>query len=163
MKKIMSILAALAIIGNAVSPVRAIPEKYTHDVMVAVSENTLETEDGNLYEMAEIDHLYVGSHYEVCVDTFCTDDRTDDEIVDFCPLDECSVTLKAFALQGGSGELVIVTDGEWSGHIYKVDAALVEYEPYFVTLNTHWSGDVTDDSVLKVTDLETWELMNWEE
>lgn len=154
-------VTACSLIENSCNACEEQPEEFIHELMTSVGTHELMAEDGHIYDLGENCYVYPETTYEVCTWTQCTADRTDDEIVDLCPLDEVCVTLKGVALDTGN-EFVIVGDNEWSGHIYAVDDELMKFETYYVTLNTHWSDDVTDDSVLKFVDLETWELSHWD-
>lgn len=167
-KNIITAALMVALCGN-IAKVSAMPmpdvmdkaTRYQHEIMMAVSEDTLEAEDGNLFAMENIDPLYVGSHYEVCMDTYCTEIRTDDEIVDFCPLDEVCETWLCISY-GDTGREFLVLQGDKEGYVFSIpeDAENLMYlEPYYVTFNNHWTKDFKDDTPLKWIDLETWELM----
>lgn len=55
---------------------------------VAVGTHTFKTPDGNLFTIQpNCDNLYVGETYRVVFYTFKTEDRRDDEIVDFDELE----------------------------------------------------------------------------
>lgn len=162
MKKMVTVLAALAILGNC-SKASAMPmpeimddSRYQHEIMVGTNDNELTAEDGNVYVIEGIDHVKPIA-YEVCVDTYCTDIREDDEIVDFVPLTEVLEVHPAYVLQDGN-ELVIADDSAESGHIYGFqDVEIPEYSLVYVIMNTHWSDDVAKHTIYGFTDMETYE------
>ena len=171
MKKIIIAMAALvvAVNGTKVSampmPMEMDDSRYQHEVMSAINENTLKSEDGNLFGMEGIDPLNIGSLYEVCMDTYCTRTRADDEVVDFCPLEEVIETVLCISY-GNTGREILVLQGDKEGYVYSIsdDAEKLMYlEPYYVTFNNHWTDDIFDDSIMEYVDLETWELMHWAE
>lgn len=156
MKKMVTLLAALAILGNSGLVSASDGMRYHHETMVGTGVNEFTAQDGNVYVIEGIDHVKP-IQYEVCVDTWCTETRTDDEIVDFVPLTEVLEVHKAYVLQGGN-ELVIADDSAESGHIYGFqNVEIPEYSLVYVIMNTHWSDDVTKHTIHGFTDMETYE------
>lgn len=127
------------------------PYTFKHEVMTGVIDcHHLKSNDGFVYNLGKnVDATIPGYSYEVCVDTFNTANRNDDDIVDFCPLEECTEYLTAMVSE--SGIFQIIDEGKWYGHLY---ATSDKVNPgfYTLTLNTHWSESVEDDTLISYTE-----------
>lgn len=168
MKKIFAVTAALAILGNSVK-VSAMPmpdemneeTRYIHEIMVGCNDDTLRASDGNEFRLENVDTIHP-IQYEVCMDTYCTETRLDDEIVDFCPLVEVLEVHSAYVLQGGA-EIVITDDCAEGGYVYALDEQMPEFSHVYVIMNTHWSEDATKHTIYGITDMETYECYQMEQ
>ena len=128
------------------------PYTFKHEVMTGVIDcHHLKSNEGFIYDLgANVDAVVPGYAYEVCIDTFNTASRNDDDIVDFCPLEECTEYLTAVVSTPGTFQ--IISAGKWRGHLYSVSEK-VDYGFYRIALNTHWSDDVKDDSVISYSEV----------
>lgn len=159
MKRMLAMTTALFVCGKC-GTINAMPmadfidpdTRYVHEIMVGCNDDTLRASDGFEYVITPGCTIHP-IEYEVCVDTWCTETRTDDEIVDFCELAEVLEIHSAYVLQGGN-EIVITDECTESGYIYELAETLPEYSHVYVVMNNHWSNDVTVHSIYRLADRE---------
>ena len=142
---------------NHAAMVNAQHEEFEHRVMYGISEHEMIDSEGNLFNLGANVDVQFGQQYETCV--WLGNTEFDEEIVDFCPIEECLYVCEAVALEGG--QLFCIT-GEYAGEIFCVEEDLQVFETYKVTFNTHWSEEISDDDIYAYMDLETWEIAKWE-
>ena len=124
--------------------------EFEHRVMLGVNEHCMIDNEGNLFDLGENVEVIPYQEYETCV-WLANEEYPEEEIVDFCKLEEVTETVYALGLFNTFYVFGIENQAHWEsyrGQMYDVHDNLGIFRTYKVQLNTHWSDDVTDDDVI---------------
>lgn len=124
--------------------------EFEHRVMLGVNEHCMIDNNGNLFDLGENVQVACGQEYETCV-WLANDEYPEEEIVDFCKLEEVTEEVYALGLFHTFYVFGVENQNLWEnyrGQMYDVYDDLGIFKIYKVQLNTHWTEDVEDDDIL---------------